>query len=180
MHYRRISADCHLDMPWMPPELFVENAPRDLKERMPYVEDGPDGPQWVAKNGANFGLMNGVGPGGAKHVPGQNVHIPDQILFPGGIETACGGLEGGDQIVHGGGLRVVALPRGPLGHLNPAIQYLQRRKGTVTLLRAPAQQRRSAWHGRRCHTRRSHARRIRSPCDTAASRSPGRNVKYLP
>src|SRR5579884_2351668 len=75
MHYKRISADCHLDMPWMPPELFVENAPRELKERMPYVEDGPDGPQWVAKNGANFGLLNGVGPGGAKHVPGQNVRV---------------------------------------------------------------------------------------------------------
>ena len=26
MHYKRISADCHLDMPWMPPGLFVENA----------------------------------------------------------------------------------------------------------------------------------------------------------
>ena len=75
MHYRRISADCHLDMPCMPPELFVENASREMKERMPYVEDGPDGPQWVAKNGANFGLVNGVGPGGAKHVPGQNVRV---------------------------------------------------------------------------------------------------------
>src|SRR2546428_1419706 len=75
MHYRRISADCHLDMPCMPPELFVENARAELKERMPYVEDGPDGPQWVAKNGANFGLVNGVGPGGAKHVPGQNVRV---------------------------------------------------------------------------------------------------------
>ena len=70
MHYKRISADCHLDMPCMPPELFVENASREMKERMPYVEEGPDGPQWVAKNGANFGLVNGVGPGGAKHVPG--------------------------------------------------------------------------------------------------------------
>src|SRR6266571_8789405 len=75
MHYKRISADCHLDMPCMPPELFVENARAELKERMPYVEDGPDGPQWVAKNGANFGLVNGVGPGGAKHVPGQNVRV---------------------------------------------------------------------------------------------------------
>src|SRR5436309_12388075 len=75
MHYKRISADCHLDMPCMPPELFVENASREMKERMPYVEDGPDGPQWVAKNGANFGLVNGVGPGGAKHVPGQNVRV---------------------------------------------------------------------------------------------------------
>ena len=75
MQYRRISADCHLDMPWMPPELFAENAPRDMKDRMPYVEDGPDGPQWVAKNGANFGLVYGVGPGGAKLVPGQNVRV---------------------------------------------------------------------------------------------------------
>jgi len=75
MQYRRISADCHLDMPWMPPTLFIENARRELKDRMPYVEDGADGPQWVAKNGANFGLLNGVGPGGAKHVPGQNVRV---------------------------------------------------------------------------------------------------------
>ena len=65
MHYKRISADCHLDMPWMPPDCSCENARRDLKERMPYVEDGPQGPQWVAKNGANFGLLYGVGPGGA-------------------------------------------------------------------------------------------------------------------
>jgi len=75
MHYKRISADCHLDMPCMPPELFVENSRRELKERMPYVEDGPDGPHWVARNGADFGLVNGVGPGGAKHVPGQNVRV---------------------------------------------------------------------------------------------------------
>ena len=54
MKYNRISADCHLDMPWMPPTLFVENASREMKDRMPYVEDGPDGPQWVTKSGANF------------------------------------------------------------------------------------------------------------------------------
>jgi len=32
---KRISADCHLDMPCMPPELFVENTParRGWKER---------------------------------------------------------------------------------------------------------------------------------------------------
>ena len=75
MQYRRISADCHLDMPWMPPDLFVSEARRELKERMPYVEDGPQGPQWVAKNGANFGLKNGVGPGGAPYVPGQNYRV---------------------------------------------------------------------------------------------------------
>ncbi|HUN52538.1 MAG TPA: amidohydrolase family protein [Candidatus Sulfotelmatobacter sp.] len=75
MHYRRISADCHLDLPWMPPELFVSEAPRALKDRMPYVVDGPDGPQWTSKNGGNFGLVNGVGPAGAKYVPGKHARV---------------------------------------------------------------------------------------------------------
>src|SRR5438105_15562062 len=90
MQYRRISADCHLDMPWMPPDLFVSEARRELKERMPYVEDGPQGPQWVARNGANFGLKNGVGPGGAAYVPGQN-HRVDKMAETGMYE---GGQEG--------------------------------------------------------------------------------------
>ena len=75
MKYNRISADCHLDMPWMPPTLFTSESSADLRDRMPYVEDGPDGPQWVTKAGANFGLLNGVGPGGAKLVPGQNKRV---------------------------------------------------------------------------------------------------------
>jgi predicted TIM-barrel fold metal-dependent hydrolase len=75
MQYRRISADCHLDMPWMPPDLFVSEAPQALKDRMPYVADSPDGPRWVAKNGAGFGLKNAVGPSGAPFVPGQNQRV---------------------------------------------------------------------------------------------------------
>jgi predicted TIM-barrel fold metal-dependent hydrolase len=75
MQYRRISADCHLDMPWMPPDLFVSEAPQALKDRMPYVADSPDGPRWVAKNGAGFGLKNMVGPSGAPFVPGQNYRV---------------------------------------------------------------------------------------------------------
>jgi predicted TIM-barrel fold metal-dependent hydrolase len=75
MQYKRISADCHLDMCWMPPELFVSEASRELKDRMPYVTDTPDGPRWMAKNGAGFGLKNGVGPSGAPLVPGQNYRV---------------------------------------------------------------------------------------------------------
>ena len=75
MKYNRISADCHLDMPWMPPTLFTEECSREFKDRMPYVTDGPDGPTWVTKKGANFGLKNGVGPSGAKLVPGQNRRV---------------------------------------------------------------------------------------------------------
>ena len=49
MQYRRISADCHLDMIWLPPDLFTSEAPRALKEKMPYVAEQPDGTKrWVA------------------------------------------------------------------------------------------------------------------------------------
>ena len=75
MEYRRVSADCHLDMPWMPPELFVSEASAEMKDRMPFVTGGPDGPQWVTNKGANFGLLNGVGPGGVKLIPGQNQRV---------------------------------------------------------------------------------------------------------
>ena len=43
MRYDRISADCHIDMPWIPSDLFTANASAALRERMPYVVDGPDG-----------------------------------------------------------------------------------------------------------------------------------------
>ena len=44
MNYTRISADCHIDMPWIPADLFTANASAAMRERMPYVVDGPDGP----------------------------------------------------------------------------------------------------------------------------------------
>jgi predicted TIM-barrel fold metal-dependent hydrolase len=75
MKYNRISADCHLDLPWMPPDLFTSSASEALKSRMPYVTDGPDGPHWTCKNGGSFGLLNGVGPAGAKYVPGQHHRV---------------------------------------------------------------------------------------------------------
>ena len=75
MKYNRISADCHLDLIWLPPDLFTSEAPRDMKDRMPYVADGPDGPQWVANNGAKFGLAGGVGASGTKHVPGKQLRV---------------------------------------------------------------------------------------------------------
>jgi predicted TIM-barrel fold metal-dependent hydrolase len=75
MRYTRISADCHIDLPWLPPDLFTSGARAALKERMPYVADGPDGPHWTCRNGASFGLVCGVGPAGAKYVPGQHHRV---------------------------------------------------------------------------------------------------------
>jgi predicted TIM-barrel fold metal-dependent hydrolase len=75
MKYTRISADCHIDLPMLAPDLFTSNAQAALKDRMPYVTDGPDGPYWTCKNGGSFGLLNGVGPSGQKLVPGQNHRV---------------------------------------------------------------------------------------------------------
>ncbi|PYO17163.1 MAG: amidohydrolase, partial [Candidatus Rokuibacteriota bacterium] len=75
MRYTRISADCHIDLPWLPPDLFASNASAPMKDRMPYVTEGPDGPFWTCKNGTSLGLVNGVGPSGQKHVPGQNHRV---------------------------------------------------------------------------------------------------------
>jgi uncharacterized protein len=73
--YTRISADCHIDLPMLDPDMFTSNASEALKERMPFVKDGPDGPFWTCKNGGSFGLLNGVGPAGQKLVPGQNYRV---------------------------------------------------------------------------------------------------------
>ncbi len=75
MNYTRISADAHIDLPMLAPDLFTSNARADLKERMPYVIDGPDGPYWTCKSGGSFGLLNGVGPAGQKLVHGQNHRV---------------------------------------------------------------------------------------------------------
>ena len=75
MPYNRISADCHLDLIWLPPDLFVSEAPRELKDRMPFVDEGPDGRRWVAKNGATFGLAGGVGASGTKYIPGKQLRV---------------------------------------------------------------------------------------------------------
>src|SRR5687767_14287195 len=61
MEYRCISADSHIDLSWMPHDLFVANAPQAMKDRMPYVTQGPDGPKWVTKSGLNLGRANGKG-----------------------------------------------------------------------------------------------------------------------
>jgi predicted TIM-barrel fold metal-dependent hydrolase len=75
MRYRRISADCHIDFPWLPADLFTANASSGMKDRMPYVVEGPDGPYWTTKKGAGLGLVGGLGSSGQKYVPGQNQRV---------------------------------------------------------------------------------------------------------
>ena len=91
MRYTRISADCHIDLPMLPPDLFTSNASAAMRDRMPYVAEGPDGPYWTCKNGGSFGLVCGVGPSGQKHVPGQNYRV-DVMASTGLYEDGKKGL----------------------------------------------------------------------------------------
>ena len=90
MKYRVISADCHIDLPWLPPDLFTANASRALKERMPYVAVGEKGPTWVSRNGGYFGLQNGMGSGGREYVPGE-IHRSDLMAAEGLYEDGKNG-----------------------------------------------------------------------------------------
>src|SRR5207247_297633 len=76
MQYRRISADCHLDMIWLPPDLFTSEAARALKDEMPYVKEQPDGTKrWIDNNGADYGKAGGVGAVGSEYVPGKQLRV---------------------------------------------------------------------------------------------------------
>ena len=62
MKYSLISADTHMDLVYMPPEVFLENAPSHLRDMMPHVEDTDDGPFWMQQGSrvvpSGFGGLN--------------------------------------------------------------------------------------------------------------------------
>jgi len=91
VRYEVISADCHIDLVWLPPNLFTQNASPALRDRMPYVTDGPKGPIWVSKNGSQFGLVNGMGSAGREYVPGQ-IHRSDRMAATGLYEDGKRGI----------------------------------------------------------------------------------------
>jgi predicted TIM-barrel fold metal-dependent hydrolase len=91
MRYTRISADCHVDLCWLPPDLFTSSASAAMKDRMPYVADGPKGPVWVTKKGANLGLVNGMGSAGREYVPGK-IHRSDRMAATGLYEDGKRGV----------------------------------------------------------------------------------------
>src|ERR1044071_8509686 len=82
MHYDVISADGHVDLIWLPPDLFTKNASAAFKDRMPHVVEGPKGPEWVSAKGAKFGLVNGMGSAGREYVPGV-IHRSDRMASTG-------------------------------------------------------------------------------------------------
>src|SRR6266700_4188127 len=91
MHYEMISADCHLDLCWLPPELFTSQASAAMRDRMPHVTQGSKGPVWVTKKGASLGHVNGMGSGGREYVPGR-IHRADRMASTGLYEDGKKGI----------------------------------------------------------------------------------------
>lgn len=76
MQYKRISADCHLDMIWLPHDLFTSHASQALKDQMPFVKDQQDGTKrWIDNNGGDFGAPGLVGASGTPYVPGKQLRV---------------------------------------------------------------------------------------------------------
>jgi predicted TIM-barrel fold metal-dependent hydrolase len=91
MKYETISADCHVDLCWLPPDLFTANASAAMRDRMPYVGDGPNGRHWTTKKGAALGKPAGMGSAGREYVPGR-IHRADRMAETGLYEDGNRGI----------------------------------------------------------------------------------------
>jgi predicted TIM-barrel fold metal-dependent hydrolase len=74
MAYTIISADGHIDMTWMPGDLWVNNAPTRWKEFVPQVRETPDGPRWYAEE-QELGVFGGLGFGFDPVRRGYSKHV---------------------------------------------------------------------------------------------------------
>ena len=74
MSYRIISADCHIDMTWMPGDLWVKNAPARFRDRVPQVRQTDDGPRWYAEE-KELGVFGGLGFGFDRVQRGFSKHV---------------------------------------------------------------------------------------------------------
>ena len=105
-----ISADTHLDLRWLPPDLFVSHAPHQLRDQMPRVEDTDRGPCWIV-GGKEFCAV-GAGSMSVRenqaYTPGESQHLDlmAEVGFFDGVEEgiyhpADPGLRIKDQEIDG-------------------------------------------------------------------------------
>src|SRR5262245_23652233 len=60
MRYQRISADDHMDLNWLPRDLWTKRVPQQFKDRAPKVVDTEVGPRWMYE-GDDWGRWGGGG-----------------------------------------------------------------------------------------------------------------------
>jgi len=103
MEYRIISADGHIDMTWMPGDLWVENAPAKWQDQVPQVRQTRDGPRWYAE-GKELGVFGGLGFGFNPVQRGYSRHVDkmfDVGFYEGGPHPTTPELRLKDQELDG-------------------------------------------------------------------------------
>ena len=83
MKYTTISADTHIDIPWLPEDLFTSNAPNVYKKHMPTVVETDEGKVWKV-DGHILGWVGGAGlkETWEPYTPGLSKHM-DQMAATG-------------------------------------------------------------------------------------------------
>ncbi len=70
MDYTVISADTHLDLTWLPGDMFMQEAPDGIKDKMPHVRETDKGKRWIIE-GEDIARAGGF----SEYVPGQYHHL---------------------------------------------------------------------------------------------------------
>ncbi len=103
MDYKLISGDSHIDMTWMPGNVFVENAPAQHRDAVPRVVETDAGPHWRAE-GRDLGVYGGLGFGFSKPARGHSKHVDmmyDAGFYEGGPHPTTPDLRLKDMEVDG-------------------------------------------------------------------------------
>ena len=79
--YRMISADDHLDLQYLPTDLWTKRLPQSLRDRAPHVEHQDGGSVWVC-GGEVWGRWAGT-----RRAPGPKATI--NALDRGGADESC-------------------------------------------------------------------------------------------
>ena len=90
MKYEVISSDSHIDLTWLPADLFVSDAPQEWKEKVPHVVEIDAGKSWLA-DGADLGGVGGSGFTGNKVKAGYSKH-EDRMIETGFYSDGAKGI----------------------------------------------------------------------------------------
>ena len=103
MDYRIISADCHIDMTWMPGDLWTRSAPAKWRAEVPQVRETDDGPHWFVE-GKDLGVFGGLGFGFDRVQRGYSKHVEKMFevgFYEGGPHPTTPALRLKDQDLDG-------------------------------------------------------------------------------
>jgi len=121
MDYRVISADDHIDMQWLPRDLWEKRVPAGWRERAPRVVDTADGPYWVC-DGARWEAWGGR-KGAAGAMGGRRLALErGGVLEPGVLRPTTTALRLADMDRDGVDATVMYGPIVPLSIQDSALR----------------------------------------------------------